>query len=116
MVSFIPRGSDPVTGLPPGSTNRALASPQGPSRTVTDPPAADLPESLTVAQLALRFEEIDGDFSIAVKPMDFELAVVHVAVKATPPVPKCPTRWIDEASAEDPGIANRLAIRPDDPA
>ena len=38
-----------ATGLPSGSTSHARADPQGSSRTVTGPPAADLAERLTTA-------------------------------------------------------------------
>ena len=56
----------PATGLPLASTSRALAVPQGWSRTVTGPPAADLPEKTgRCAELMMRVEEVDGDFDVA---------------------------------------------------
>ncbi len=80
-IAIRPEPRYAAIGLPLASTSRALAVPQGWSRTVTGPPAADLPEKLTVVpELMMRVEEVDGDFGVGIEPMDLEPAALHAAV------------------------------------
>ena len=68
------------------------------------------------AQLALRFEEVDGDLGIGVKSVDLETTVAHIAVVPTGPAPRLAMSRVEDDPAEHPGVADGLAIRPDDVA
>src|SRR5262249_22185274 len=65
------------------------------------------------AQLALRFEEVDGGLDIGVEPVDLESALARIDV-VTGPAPPRPTSRIEDDPAEHPGLPDGLAIRPDD--
>ena len=70
----------PAIGLPPVSTSRALAVPQGWNWTVTGPPAAVLPEKPAAApELVIWVEKIDGQLGVRIEPMELKPAALHRA-------------------------------------
>ena len=129
----------PRDRLAVGIDDRALAAPQGSSRTVIGPPAADLPrrrssrparprhfysivmmaidlpERLTTRPACASARGRRRELGIGVEPVELETAVAHLAVGDRPSPPHLGS-GLEDDPADDPGIPDGLAVRPDDPA
>ena len=108
----------PCERLAVGPDQSRLAVPQGSSLTTIGSPRSRFArEADGRAELALRLEERHGDLGIGIEPVQLEPAVPRGAVHSDRSTPESGSRSaLRMDSAEHPGIADRLAIRPDHPS